>query len=686
MELYKDVKIHVDSVKSGACFIVYTILKKFMPEEADELAELFNRKYDKQLMKYTEEDITDYLKLRRLIVTFKPVLASVLEPGEVFNITCEAVSMNFNAMLASARRQITGEVNVVETRSPLLPGHDPSIDIMFICTECKEKFDIPADLKAQLLDSSDGIELPKHHDTEMQIIIVKVEPESSSRESESKIKSDLDEIQFSAEHVMGNTYSDDSNAEYLEVLSVGIDIGSSTSHLVFSKITLKREQGFLNMSNRFIPISRKVIYEGNIIFTPLLDRNTIEIDAVIKFIHKEFKNANIDPSLVDTGAVIVTGEASKKQNAAEIVNKISTETGKFVSATAGPNFEAFLGAKGSGVIGLSQSPPRTILNADVGGGSSKLSIISKGRILSTAAISVGARLLGIDKEFKIWRIDEPCHIVMEELGLNYRVGDIISKAEVKFVAKKFAEILMEVMKGPAKSDVAKRLMITEDLEFSIPITEYSFTGGVSELIYGSEGEFDDIGKYLAEEITIQMKDLNLKIIEPVNKIRATVIGAGAFSLNVSGSTCFVSENITLPLLNVPVLPVNVTFRNFTCEIIIKEIQNSFKNFDFIEGEDLVALYFIRPVMSSGEKIIEFTKAIEEALPNSVVKKKKIILLFKMDGARIIGTTFRRETSIQDNLICLDELTLEAGDWIDIGAPLRSGDTYPVTVKSLVFKG
>ena len=637
-------------------------------------------------MKYTEKDITDYLKLRRLILTFKPVLASVLEPGEVFKITCDAVSMNFNAMLASAKRQITGEVNVVESRPPILPGSDPSIDIMLICSICKEKFDIPADLKVQLLDSSDGIELPKHHDTEMQIVIVEVEPTSSSKKSESEINPDLDETQFLAEHVMGNTYSDDSNAEYLEVLSVGIDIGSSTSHLVFSEIILRREQSFLNMSNRFIPITRKVIYEGNIIFTPLIDRNTIDIAAVIEFIHKEFKNAKIEPSSVDTGAVIVTGEASKKQNAAEIVKKISTEAGKFVSATAGPNFEAFLGAKGSGVIGLSQSPPRTILNADVGGGSSKLSIISKGQVLSTAAISVGARLLGIDNEFKIWRIDEPCHIVMEELGLKYSVGDIISEAEVKIVAKKFAEILMEVIKGSAESDVAKRLMLTEDLDFSIPITEYSFTGGVSELIYGSEGEFDDIGKYLAEEIIIQMKDLDFQIIEPVNKIRATVIGAGAFSLNVSGSTCFVSDNIKLPLLNIPVLPVNVTYRNFTREIVLKEIKNSFKNFDFIEGEDLVALYFIRPIMSSGEKIIEFTKAIEEALPNSIVNKKKIILIFEMDGARIIVTTFRRETSIQDNLICLDELTLEAGDWIDIGAPLRSGDTYPVTVKSLVFKG
>ncbi|MFX0014877.1 MAG: ethanolamine ammonia-lyase reactivating factor EutA [Candidatus Hermodarchaeota archaeon] len=685
MELFKDVRINVESVKSGASFIVHTILKKFMSDDADKLAKLFIQKYDKLLMQYAEEDITDYLKLRRLIVVFKPALASVLEPGEVFDLICDAVSINFNSMLASAKRQIKGEVKVIENRKPILPGSDPSVDLMFFCTECKEKFEIPADLKTQLLDSSDGIELPKHHEKEMIIIIIKAKPEVSIAESGKELKSDLDESQFSADHVMGNTYSSDSNVDYLEVLSVGIDIGSSTSHLVFSKLTLKREQGFFNMSNRFIPISRKVIYEGNIIFTPLLDRNTIDIDAIIKFIHDEFKKARIDPSSVDTGAVIVTGEASKKQNAAEIVNKIATEAGKFVSATAGPNFEAFLSAKGSGAIGLSQNPPRTILNVDVGGGSSKLSIISKGKVLSTAAISVGARLLGINKKFKIWKIDDPCRFVLEELGFSYQVGDIISEAEVKIIAKRFAEILIEVMRGSAKSDLSKRLMITEDLEFFTSIAEYSFSGGVSELIYGSKSEFDDIGKYLAEAITTQMKELNMKIIESMNKIRATVIGAGAYSLSISGSTCFVSNNIKLPLLNIPVLPVNVSFRNFSREIVKTEIQKTFKNFDFIEGEDLVALYFIRPVMSSSEKIIEFAKAIEEALPNSIAKKKKMILLFEMDGARIIGTTFRNHTAIQDSLICLDELTLEAGDWIDIGAPLHDGDTYPVTVKSLVFK-
>jgi len=274
---------------------------------------------------------------------------------------------------------------------------------------------------------------------------------------------------------------------------------------------------------------------------------------------------------------------------------------------------------------------------------------------------------------------------MQELNMNYQLGDIISEEDVKTIAKKYAEALFEVMRGPAKNNITKKLMITDNLDFSIPINEYSFCGGVAEMIYGGDNEYDDIGKYLAEEIIILMTDLNLPIVEPENKIRATVIGAGAFSHSVSGSTCFVDKNIKFPLLNIPVIPVNVTYVNFSTKKVEEEINGAYKNFDFEKGKDLVALYFTIPI-SNYKLLLIFAKSIEKALPNSVTNKKKIILLFEMDIAKIQSTTIRRETSIQKNLFCLDELFLEAGDWIDIGAPLHEGQVYPVTIKSLVFKG
>jgi ethanolamine utilization protein EutA len=283
---------------------------------------------------------------------------------------------------------------------------------------------------------------------------------------------------------------------------------------------------------------------------------------------------------------------------------------------------------------------------------------------------------------------------MKELNMNYQLGDIISEKDVRTLAREYAKTLLEVIRGPATSKKAKLLMMTESLDFSIPIDEISFSGGVAEMIYGNDKgytEYNDIGKYLAEEINIVLQDLNLSVIEPKNKIRATVIGAGSYSLSVSGSTCFFDENIELPLNNIPVVPVNISSKNLSPEHIKDEITRAFQNFNINEGEDLFALYFMDPLnypfrIQSDRMLSIFTKGIESSLPNSVANKKLIIIILGIDGAKVLGIKIRRETLIQDSLICLDELSLEAGDWIDIGAPLNPPphQAFPVTIKSLVF--
>ena len=474
------------------------------------------------------------------------------------------------------------------------------------------------------------------------------------------------------------------NPENLKLLSVGIDIGSSTSHLVFSRLSLGRERSFLNPTNRFMLIDREIIYESEIIFTPLIDRHTINFEAIAKFCEDQYRKAGFTPEMVDSGAVVVTGETAKKQNAEEIVRRLSSETGKFVSAAAGPNYESVLGATGSGIVDRSRDTHRTIMNIDVGGGTSNLAIASKGVVVSTSCINVGGRLLGIDEDFKIWRIDEPTIFVMKELDLKYQLGDIIPEDDARKIAREYAKALVEVMRGPARTSIAKELMMTDDLDFSITVDEFSFSGGIAEMIYGSDDAFDDIGMFLAEEIKTMVEELGLPVIEPENKIRATVIGAGAFSLSVSGSTCYFDKSIKFPISNIPVIPVNVTKENYSPDIVRKEVTRAFTKFDMKEGTDLVALYFKDSLYRSYTWLQEFVKALEGALPISVANKKMIILLFETDIGKMVGLTVRRETSIQHNLICLDELFLEEGDWVDIGAPLSADHAFPVIVKSLVF--
>ncbi len=681
-----DIEIKLDTQKWAIIETVKFALFSKQYQNVEELGEKLMQHYEKLLQKYKHEDDTDVKQFYRLITEFKPALTSILKIGEDYDQICDISIGQFNTVLDRIRKQVNEEIPVIKKKGPTLLGSGKSINLKYFCSVCNQEFEIPPEIESKLLNSDEKMELPKHCDTQMQISISKPKKEDPiNKDKEIKEKIEI----YPAELLMGHLDSKESNVEYLKILSVGIDIGSSTSHLIFSRLTLRRETSFLNMSNRYILVDREIIYESEIIFTPLIDRHTIDIESIIKFCEEEYKKAKITPEMVETGAVIVTGETAKKQNAEEIVSRLSSESGKFVSASAGPNFESLLGAMGSGSVNQSRELQNTILNVDIGGGTSNLAISSKGDVISCSCINVGGRLLGIDSNLKIWRIDEPSELLMKELNMHYKLDDFISEEDARILAREYAKALVEVMQGPATSKIAKSLMMTENLDFTTPIDTYTFSGGIAEFIYRNEeysNKYRDIGHYLAEEIMILIKNLGFTISEPENKIRATVIGAGAFSLTVSGSTCYVDENIKLPLNNIPVIPVNVTRDDFSPEILTNEVKRAYSKFDMKEGEDLVALYFKTPIFAKQELLFNLAKSIEKALPNSLANKKQIILLFKSDLAKLLGIIIHRETSIQSNLICLDELTLEAGDWIDIGPSLHEPpkQAFPVTVKSLVF--
>jgi ethanolamine utilization protein EutA len=468
----------------------------------------------------------------------------------------------------------------------------------------------------------------------------------------------------------------------IEILSVGVDIGSSTSHLAFSSLVLRRDER--SASRRFNIQERRVVYEGRIINTPMLDDNTIDIDKLTGFLKKEYLRAGIDPADIQTGAVIVTGESARKQNAGQIVEALSNDAGRFVAATAGPNFESLIAAMGSGATARSKKYNKTILSCDIGGGTSNIAISRNGEILSTSCVSVGGRLLGVDSEGKIWRIDEPAATVMENLGLTHEIGDPIAKADIERIAVKFAEILFEVIAGPATSSLARQFMLTADLNFPSRIDEYSFSGGIAELMYGGVNNFNDIGHLLAAKIKLLAPELSAPVIELPNKIRATVIGAGAYSLSISGCSGFRDDRISFPIRNVPVIRVDVDQSKLSTEHVISQMNASFQRFDLTEGDEIIALYFKDPVRVSYPQLELFAKSIERALSNTIKNKLPVILIFETDIACSVGNVIRRETQLNTNLLSLDELMLKEGDWVDIGEPLVDGQVFPVTVKSLVF--
>src|SRR5215467_11277004 len=201
--------------------------------------------------------------------------------------------------------------------------------------------------------------------------------------------------------------------ENVELSTVGIDIGSSTSHLLFAKVLLQRQsQG---LSSRFVVVHRQVIWRSPIMLTPFLPDGTIDAGKLGAFIAGCYRDAGFARSDVDSGAVILTGEAIKRRNAQAIDELFAAEAGKFVCATAGHRLECMLAAHGSGAVRLSRERNASVLHVDIGGGTTKLALIDKGVFLGVAAFAVGGRLIAADGEGCYGRVNDSARLVADAL-------------------------------------------------------------------------------------------------------------------------------------------------------------------------------------------------------------------------------------------------------------------------------
>src|SRR6516162_5683882 len=162
-------------------------------------------------------------------------------------------------------------------------------------------------------------------------------------------------------------------ADNVELTTVGIDIGSSTSHLMFARVHLQRLSTAL--SSRFVVVERKILWQSPILLTPYRPDYTIDVDDLAGFIGGCYAYAGVEREKVDSGAVILTGEALKRRNARAIADLFSEEAGKFVCASAGHHMECQMAAHGSGAVALSRGHNATLLNVDIGGGTTKFALI-----------------------------------------------------------------------------------------------------------------------------------------------------------------------------------------------------------------------------------------------------------------------------------------------------------------------
>jgi ethanolamine utilization protein EutA len=206
------------------------------------------------------------------------------------------------------------------------------------------------------------------------------------------------------------------------VLSVGVDIGSSTSHLVFSRIVLER------LDSRYVVISRETFYESDILLTPYSAEETIDADALGAFIEQQYRDAKVDPDEIDTGALILTGVAVRRRNARKIGELFARQAGKMVAVSAGDNLETVMAAYGSGAVAQSIRDKATVMNVDIGGGTSKIAVCTDGKVVDLTALDVGARLVCTDDTGRIVRLEEAGRRFGADLGLDLALGQPLLSA------------------------------------------------------------------------------------------------------------------------------------------------------------------------------------------------------------------------------------------------------------------
>ena len=322
--------------------------------------------------------------------------------------------------------------------------------------------------------------------------------------------------------------------ENLRLTSVGVDIGSSTSHLVFSRLELTLE------GSRYRVTKREVLNESQILLTPYVDDTRIDVEALGAFINQQYKDAKIRRDEVDTGALILTGVAVRRRNARAIGELFAQEAGKFVAVSAGDGLEATMAGHGSGAVAHSGKIGGVVLNIDVGGGTSKFAVCNNGKVQEVSAIDIGARLLAFDKDGVIVRIEEAGRKHAASAGFSVELGQKIPQENLRKMVAGMVDKLFAMLKPDTLTDETKGLLRLPPLSFTGEIDCVMFSGGVSEFIYNrSKNTFGDLGPLIADEVHRRMADLGLFVMEPNARIRATVIGASQYTVQVSGNTIFI---------------------------------------------------------------------------------------------------------------------------------------------------
>jgi ethanolamine utilization protein EutA len=465
------------------------------------------------------------------------------------------------------------------------------------------------------------------------------------------------------------------------VLSVGVDIGSSTSHLVFSRIVLER------LDSRYVVSSRERFFDSEILFTPYASDQEIDAQALGSFLERQYQIADVDPDEIDTGALILTGVAVQRCNARRIADLFARQAGKMVAVSAGDSLEAVMAAHGSGAVAWSIRERASIMNVDIGGGTTKIAICTDGRVTDVTAVDAGARLICLDPGGGIVRIEEAGRRFGVELGIDLEPGSQLAPQCAGALAACMADRVFKAMAGGSPVAGGRELLRLPPLPPCGGVDLVMFSGGVSEYIYGrGTHSHCDLGFLLAQEIRGRIARWKFALCRSNEGIRATAIGASQYTIQVSGSTIYVSPLEALPLRNVPVVAPAFALQRDSIDpvSIAAAIQTNVHRLDLGRADTPVALFVPWRGSATFQRLDDFCRGVVNGLAELLTRGYPLVLAGDGDIGGLLGIHLREEMGLANAIVSVDGIELKEFDYIDIGAMLPNSGAVPVAIKSLIF--